>query len=182
VFEAICRLRFRVGLCLLSVSLAASVHAQKDRREPLTPKQQDQIAEAGIDPDARLDLYIKFANEHAQTIEAVSKRTEKARGKRLDSELQNFTAIVDELASNLDEYAGRKADIRKALKSLNESVAHWQEILKGVPKDPVTDIALQDATDSISDLSQDAKTYSSDQDAYFKEHKDAKGQEREEPK
>ena len=53
-----------VLFCLL---LAAPLDAQKEKREPLTDAQQDQIAEAGIDPVARVNLYVKFLNEHADT-------------------------------------------------------------------------------------------------------------------
>ena len=51
--------------CLL---LAAPLAAQKQKREPLTEKQQDQIEEAGIDPVARVDLYVKFLNDYCDTV------------------------------------------------------------------------------------------------------------------
>ena len=175
-------MQFLAGLCVLSFPLTILLHAQKDKHEPLTAAQQEQIAEAGIDPNERISLYTKFANERAQTIEGVGKRTEKGRGRRLDAELQDFTAIVDELATNIDEYGDRKSDLRKALKGLNEDVARWQTILKGLPKDPITEIALTDATEALSDLVDDTKKLTAEQEAYFKEHKDAAGQEREEPK
>ena len=57
-----------VFACLLTTaSLASPLSAQKQKREPLTEDQQDQIAEAGIDPVASVDLYVKFLNEHADT-------------------------------------------------------------------------------------------------------------------
>jgi hypothetical protein len=169
-------------VCLLSFASLVYVHAQKEQREPLTGPQQDQIAEAGIDPNARVGLYTKFTNEHAVTIGALGKRTEQGRGRRLDQELQDFSALVDEIASNLDEYGDRKADIRKSLKELNEAVPRWQGILKGLPKDPIAQIALDDATAALNDLADQTKKLVADQDAYFKEHKDAEGQDREEPK
>ena len=175
------RLRVVARLALIIIPLAILLPAQKDQREPLTEAQQDQIAEAGIDPDARIGLYTKFANEHAQVIESVGKRTEKGRGRRLDSELQGFAALIDELASNLDEFGGRKADIRKALKGLNDDVPKWQAILKGLPIDPISEIAQNDAAEALGDLASDLKQLTADQDAYFKEHKDASGQDREEP-
>jgi hypothetical protein len=168
-------------LCFFAIPIPILLHAQKDKRDPLTPDQQDKIAEAGIYPDERLGLYTKYAEERIQRIAGLGKRIESGRGKRLDSELQDFTAIVDELASNLDTYGDRKADIRKSLKELNEKLPKWQEILAGLPKDPVSAVAQRDATEAVGDLSDDAKRYAAEQDTYFKEHKDAKGQEREEP-
>ena len=95
-----------VSLCIL---LAAPLCAQKQKREPLTDTQQEQIAEAGIFPAARIDLYVKFTSEHADTIRGLIKRAKgPARSRRIDDELQDFTALMDELGDNLDVYAGRK--------------------------------------------------------------------------
>ena len=107
--------------CLL---LAAPIAAQKQKREPLTEKQQDQIEEAGIDPVARVDLYVKFLNEYSDTIKGLIPRAKStARSHRIDDELQDFAALLDELSSNLDLYGDRKADIRKSMKPMNEAIA-----------------------------------------------------------
>lgn len=166
---------------LLFLSAAHPLRAQRDQHETLTASQQEQIAEAGIDPNARIALYTKFTNEHAQTIEGLGKRHEAGRGRRLDGELQNFASLIDELSSNLDEYGDRKSDIRKALKGLNETLPRWQVILHGLPNDSAYEVSRNDAGDALSDLTDQTKKLTADQDAYFKEHKDAKGQDREEP-
>jgi hypothetical protein len=181
VFKFMRKRWFVAALCFLAIPSFNLIHAQKDKRDPLTPDQQEKIAEAGVYPDERLSLYTKFADERIQRIAGLGKRTESGQGKRLDSEIQDFTAVVDELASNLDTYGDRKADIRKSLKDLNEDLPKWQEILSGLPKDPVTEVARRDATEALNDLLEDAKRYAAEQETYFKEHKDAKGQEREEP-
>ena len=49
---------------------------------------------------------------------------------RLDGELQDLTALMDELGTNLDVYSDRKADIRKALKALNDAAPRWLGILR----------------------------------------------------
>jgi hypothetical protein len=173
-----------IFLCLwLALPLALPLHAQKIKREPLTQEQQDQIAEAGIDPAARVDLYIKFLNEHAETIKGLIPRAHTgARSARLDGDLQDLAALMDELGDNLDVYSDRKADIRKSLKGLNEGVQHWQEILNSLPSEPGFEISRRDALDSSNDLATQAKQITTDQTEYFKEHKDEKGQDREEPK
>ena len=80
--------------------------AQKDKPEPLTDAQQDQIAEAGIFPVVRVGLYIKFLDEHSDTIKGLIPRAHtEARVRRLNGELQNFSALMDELGDNLDVYA-----------------------------------------------------------------------------
>jgi len=168
------------ALCL---ALATLLPAQKEKREPLTEVQQDQIAEAGIDPVARVDLYVKFLGEYADTIRGLIKRAKSpARARRLDDELLDFSALMDELGDNLDVYSGRKADLRKSLKGLNEGVLNWQGVLHDLPSEPGFELSLKEALDSSNDLVEQAKQITADQEAYFKAHPDEKNQDRAEPK
>jgi len=171
------------AIFLLCVLASAASPAQKEKREPLTEAQQDQIAEAGIDPPARVSLYVKFLDEHAETIRGLIQRAKSpARAHRLDGELQDFAALMDELDDNLDVYSGRKADLRKSLKELNEGVKNWQGVLHELPTEPGFELSLKDATASASDLADQAKQITADQTAYFEAHPDEKGQDRWEPK
>lgn len=164
-------------LCMLTPAFA-----QKEHRDVLSPAQIEEIREAGIDPDGRIKLYTKFLNERADTIEGLTKRGHSApRAHRLDKELQDFTALMDELGSNLDEYGDRKADLRKSLKTLNESAQRWMTILHNLPSEPGFDLSLKDATEGGQDLADEAKQMLTDQTAYFNEHKDQRGQDRVEP-
>jgi len=168
---------------LLALVAAAPLAAQRRKPEPLTDAQQEQIAEAGIDPVARVGLYVKFLNERADTIKGLIPRAHTAaRGSRIDNELENFSALMDELGDNLDVYSDRKADIRKSLKGLNESVQRWQGVLKDLPSEPAFEISRQDAIESSNDLADQTKKLTADQTAYFNLHKDEKGQDRYEPK
>jgi hypothetical protein len=170
-------------LVAVSLHICAPLHAQKEKPEPLTPDQQDQIAEAGIFPVERVGLYVKFLDEHSDTIKGLITRAHTtARIQRLNGELENFAALADELDDNLDVYSERKADIRKSLKGLNEGVARWQAILHALPSEPGFELSLKEAFDSVGDLSDQAKQISTDQEAYFKAHPDEKNQDRYEPK
>ena len=55
-------------LCLLGCLRRSA--AQKQKREPLTEAQVEKIAEAGIDPNARVVLYTQYLNEHADAIKS----------------------------------------------------------------------------------------------------------------
>ncbi|MGA7341868.1 MAG: hypothetical protein WBE72_03335 [Terracidiphilus sp.] len=168
---------------LLPLLLTAPACGQKTKPEPLTDAQQEQIAEAGIDPVARVDLYVKFLNERADSIKGLIPRAHSAnRSARIDSELQDFTALMDELGDNLDVYSDRKADIRKSLKPLNESIQRWQSLLNGLPSESGFELSRRDAIESSNDLADQAKQLTADQTAYFALHKDEKGQDRAEPK
>jgi hypothetical protein len=172
-----------LAVALLLFVTCAPLRSQKEKREPLTEAQQDQIAEAGIDPAARVDLYVKFLNEHADTIKGLIPRAHSgARNSRLENELEDFTALMDELGDNLDVYSDRKADIRKSLKGLNEGIERWQQMLNSLPSEPGFELSRKDALESSNDLSAQARQITADQEAYFKEHKDEKGQDRAEPK
>jgi len=171
-------------LLLLATPLCAQpLLAQKDKREPLTEAEIEQIREAGIFPSQRIDLYTKFLNQHADTIKSLTARKKNdARAQHLDDELQDFTALMDELGSNLDTYSDRHADIRKALKPLSESTDRWLGILRALIGEPTFDLARKEAIESGEDLADEAKRLLTEQTEYFKEHKDEANQERAEPK
>jgi len=166
-----------------SLLLTAPLNAQKQKREPLTEAQIEQIREAGIDPDGRVSLYAKFLNEHADVIKGLSGRVRSpARSRRLDDELQDFTALMDELGANLDVYSDRKADIRKALKPLPDSVQRWLGMLRALAGEPGFDLARKEAIESGEDLAEQATRLLKEQTDYFEQHKDERGQDRAEPK
>jgi len=179
-------MRFRSAMLVLFVAasvLTQPLLAQKEKREPLTEAELEQIREAGVDPNLRVALFTKFLNEHADTIKGLTTRAKgPSRSHRLDDELQDFTALMDELDDNLDVFSDRHADIRKSLKTLTQSTARWQGILHELAGDPVFDLARKEAIESGEDLSEQAKRMLAEQTAYFDLHKDEQGQDRAEPK
>ncbi|MGA2217393.1 MAG: hypothetical protein ABSG51_04865 [Terracidiphilus sp.] len=167
----------------LSLFLAVPLYAQMDKREPLTGPEIEQIREAGIFPNDRVNLYTKFLNEHADTIKGLTNHSKSpSRAHRLDEELQDFTALMDELGSNLDTYSDRHADIRKALKPLTEATPRWLGILNALAGEPGFDLARKEAIESGEDLADQAKRLLTEQTDYFALHKDEVGQDRAEPK
>lgn len=166
--------------CLLS---AAQAHPQKEKREALSEAQIEEIRDAGIDPNKRVALYTKFLDQHAETIKGLTSRARSdGRARRLDNELQDFTALMDELGSNLDVYSDRKADVRKALKPLTETSQHWLGMLRALAGEPGFDLSRKEAIESAEDLADEAKRMETEQTEYFKLHKDEQGQDRAEPK
>lgn len=173
----------RLSLSMLAIALLpAPLVAQKEHRQPLTPAQVDQIREDGIYADDRIHLYTKFINEHVDSIKGLGERGRSSgRTRRLDDELQDLTALMDELGSNLDQYGDRKADIRKSLKGLNDATPHWLQVLNDLHPEPGFDLSRKEAIDSGKDLADQASQLLKDQSAYFDLHKDQRGQERAEP-
>ena len=167
-------------VCLLFASL---LPAQKQKREPLTEDQIEKIREAGVDPDQRVRLYTQFVNEHVDVIKGLTNRAKSAaRGRRLDSELQDLTSLMDEFGSNLDVYSDRHADIRSSLKPLPAAAQHWLSILRALAGEPGFDLARKEAIESGEDLADQATRLLREETEYFNLHKDQQGQELEEPK
>lgn len=178
-------MRTSVGILglMTALLLTGPVAAQRNQRPILTNAEVEQIREAGIYPDERIKLYTKFVDEHVDTIKNLTGRPHSmARAQKLDQALQDLASLMDELGSNLDQYGDREADLRKSLKALNEAIPKWQEALKALPSEPLFDLSQKDAIDSSKDLSDQASQMMQAQDAYFKLHKDEKGQDRAEPK
>jgi hypothetical protein len=171
---------FCILFCLL---LAVPLFAQKDKPEPLTEAQIEEIREAGIAPNERVSLYTKFTSEHADSIKSLTNRSKSlARAKRIDEELQDLTALMDEFGSNLDVFSERHADIRKSLKPLTEAADRWLGILRALPGEPSFDLARKEAIESGQDLADQAKRLLTEQTEYFNLHKDEQNQDRAEPK
>jgi hypothetical protein len=166
--------------CLLIVQ---PLFAQKEKPEPLTEAQIEQIREAGIFPNERVKLYTKFISEHAETLKSLTTRAKSiARVKRIDEELQEITALMDEFGSNLDTLSDRHADIRIGLKPLPEAADHWLSVLRALPGEPGFDLARKEAIESGEDLADQAKRLLTEQTTYFNIHKDEQNQDRAEPK
>lgn len=174
----------RLSFATLALLLAiAPLQAQKQQREPLNPAQIEKIREAGIYPSDRIKLYTQFVDERAATIKGLTNRSKSAaRARRLDDELQDLTALMDELGSNLDVYSERHADLRVSLKPLAEASQKWLGILRALAGEQGFDLARKEAIESGQDLADQAERLLREQTDYFNLHKDEKGQERAEPK
>jgi hypothetical protein len=167
---------------LVAVLAAVPLAAQKDKPEPLTEAQIEEIREAGIDPNERVSLYTKYTTEHADAIKGLTSRAQSlARAKRIDEELQDLTALMDEFGSNLDVFSERHADIRKSLKPLTEATDRWLGILRALPGEPSFDLARKEAIESGEDIADQAKRLLTEQTEYFNLHKDEQNQDRAEP-
>jgi hypothetical protein len=168
---------------LFTLLHAHPLAAQKDKPEPLTEAQIEEIREAGDQPNERVGLYTKYTGEHADAIKGLTSRGKSpARSRRIDQELQDLTALMDEFGSNLDVFSERHADIRKALKPLTEATDRWLGILRALPGEPSFDLARKEAIESGQDLADQAKRLLTEQTEYFNLHKDEQGQDRAEPK
>lgn len=169
-------------LFLICLACTAPLPAQRHEREPLTAAQIDKIRESGIDPSSRVKLYTQFVDEHVETIKALAVRKHSsAWAHRMDEELLDLTALMDELGSNLDVFSDRKADVRKSLKPLAEATQRWLSTLRALPTAPPFDLSRKDAIAGAEDVAEQATQMLKEQTEYFNLHKDQRGQDRVEP-
>jgi len=123
--------------CLfLPLCLCLPLFAQK-RSDPLTPAEIDQLRDAAMDPEPRMKLYVAFARARLVKLEqmrADPKVTDRAH--QTHTMLEEFLTIYNELNDNLDNFEGRKADLRKALKVVIEGDTDFQAKLRAIKGDP----------------------------------------------
>jgi len=166
-------------LILLPVALAGPLCAQHVRTATLSESEVESVREAAVFPEMRVSLYTKFLDQRATRIKDLGGRPKSAqRVLKMDDLLQDFTALMDEMGSNLDQYTDRHSDIRKSLKALTEATPRWLTILRVLPGESGFDLARKEAIESGEELAGQATRLMAEQEAYFSTHKDEKGQER----
>ena len=106
-------------VALLVITLAAG--AEQRHRDPLSALEVDQLRDAAQDAETRLKLYVEFARARLQKLEQIRSNEKLAdRTEQTRTALQDFLDVYDELGVNVDTYADRGADLRKALKPVIE--------------------------------------------------------------
>jgi hypothetical protein len=123
------------GLFLLGC-LSSPVFAQR-RSDPLTPTEIDQLRDAAMEAEPRMKLYVAFARARLVKLEQMRsdpKITDRAH--QTHAMLEEFLTIYNELNDNLDNFEGRKADLRKALKVVIEGDNEFQAKLRAIKGDP----------------------------------------------
>src|SRR2546428_5917361 len=124
--------RHRVTCCALSLLLSCAAWSER-RHDPLTPLEVDQLRDTAMEPDLRLKLYIKFARARLASLEQVRSDPKVTnRGQETHDRLQDFLDVYDELNDNIDTYADRKEDLRKALKPIIEADTEFQAKLRAL--------------------------------------------------
>ena len=168
---------------LLVFLLLLAVVASARKRDPLTEAETDKLREVATEPYKRMKLLIEFADARLLAIDQMRSDPKLAdgRGKKIHDLLEDFTAILDEVNSNLDMYAGRplnkddKKDFRKGLKAVIEADNKFELKLRtlksAIDTDPQAKIdaqdyhyVLQDAVEALKSSADMAREYMNDKD------------------
>jgi uncharacterized coiled-coil DUF342 family protein len=153
------------------------------RHDPLTPAEIDQLRDTAQEPDQRLKLYVKFARARLASLEQVRSDPKVTdRGQETHDRLQDFLDLYDELNDNIDTYADRKEDLRKALKPIIEADTEFEAKLRAlknsgsVSKEELShyEFLLTNTIDTLDNSAQDHRQLLSEQEEAAKHRKKSK--------
>lgn len=163
-------------LCLIGAFLCVAprlAHAQANDNT-MTAAEIEKVREAAYVPTDRIEVFIKILDSRAKSIDdLLAKRRKPGREQDLHDLFDQFGAIADELNDNLDDYAPKHRDLRKALPKLLEATERWATSLRAAPDDPAYKVVRKIAVDAVQDVHEAAATLQTDQIAYFKAHPEA---------
>ena len=170
--------RFAIPILLLLLALGAV--AQQHHRDPLNELEIDKLRDAAQLPEVRLKLYVEFARvrlDKLQQVRADAKAPEREQQTR--EALQDFLDVYDELNTNVDTFADRKDDLRKALKPVIEAdtefgskLRAFKSSLANTPKEAESYAFLLDsALETVDGAAKDHRDLLAEQEEAFKHKK-----------
>ncbi len=186
----------RLAVYALAVCVCAgpflAVTAQE--REPLNDNEIGELREAAQEPLKRLRLYVSFSGSRLLDIDNLQgKNNVPDRGQHIHDLLQDFSTLIDEMDDNIDEYATRGQDMRKALPEVIKAETDYQTRLRTLQQTAMNDpkaaqeyraynFALEDAMESVRGSLEDAQKTLADQTEQFKELEEKQKQEKKKKK
>jgi DNA repair exonuclease SbcCD ATPase subunit len=160
--------------------LAVSAAAQQHQRDPLTDLEIDKVRDAAQLPDVRLKLYVEFARARLDKLEQVRADTKAAdREQQTRNALQDFLDVYDELDTNVDTFADRNDDLRKALKPVIEAdtefgakLRSFKASLASTPQEAESyAFLLSTSLDTVDSAAKDHRDLLAEQEEAFKHKK-----------
>jgi len=166
--------RVRCTVFLLSIVFAPSLRAQL-HQSALSEAEIEEVREARYVPSDCILLFVKFLDLRAKEIgDLYAKPRSPGREQDTHDLIEQFTSITDELDDNLDDYAPRHADLRKALPKVLEATERWATAIKSPPENEAYSVSRKIALESIRDLREATAQLTGEEDAWFKAHPPAK--------
>ena len=157
-------MRFVAATLLLASALLAQ------ERDFLTADEIDRVREAQ-DPNDRVVLYIKFAQERLGMLEQLLAKEKAGRSALIHDTLEDYAKIIDAIDTVADDALKRKVDISKGMALVaateKDMVARLKKIEDSEPKDLARyRFVLQNAIDTTQDSadlsSEDLKSRATD--------------------
>jgi hypothetical protein len=165
----------------LLLLITAGAAAQQHKRDPLNDLEIDKVRDAAQTPDVRLKLYVEFARARLDKIQQVrSDPKAENRDEAIGDNLQDFIDIFDELDDNVDTFADRGEDLRKALKPVIEADTEFGAKLRALKGSLATsrdqaakfDFLVNSALQAVDDAAKDHRDLLAEQETKFKDKKE----------
>ena len=160
--------------------LAMSAAAQHRHRDPLNNQEIDKLRDSAQLPDVRLKLYVDFARARLEKLQQIRNdaKSENRESQTRDA-LQEFLDVYDELDENVDTFADRKDDLRKALKPVIEAdtefgakLRAFRASLASTPKEAESyAFLLGSSIDTVDSAAKDHRDLLAEQEEAFKNKK-----------
>jgi chromosome segregation ATPase len=182
---------YALAVCACAGPLLA---ATAQEHEPLNDNEIGELREAAQEPLKRLRLYVSFSGSRLLDIDNLQgKNNAPDRGQQIHDILQDFSTLIDEMDDNIDEYAKRGQDMRKALPEVIKAETEYQTRLRTLQQTVMNDpkavqeyraynFALEDAMESVRGSLEDAQQTLADQTEQFKELEEKQKQEKKKKK
>lgn len=181
-------LRAALAMTMLVAFVLPSL-AQR-QRDPLNPKEVDELRDAAQDPPKRMKLLMSFAKARMEMIEHMRNDPALAgkNGADIEKLIDDIASLMDEIDDNLDMYNQRTEDLRKPLKGIIEMTTDFQVKLKTIKEASSAaelrryGFALEDAMDSVNESADSARAMLADQVAKRGKVKENEKEEKEDQK
>ena len=153
-----------VALCL------APLHAQQ-HESALTESEVETLRDTAYVASDRVLAFVKFLDERSGTIQDLATKPRKpGREQDIHDRYEQFTSIADELDDNLDDYAPKHRDLRKALPKLLAAADRWNTALKTPAPNDTYEVSRKLALEAVRDLRESATHLIDEQKAWFLAH------------
>ncbi len=141
----------RFALALMALALVALAQD----RDFLTADEADQVREAQ-EPNARLLLYVKFAQERMELLRQLMKSEKPGRTLLIHDTLEDYTRIIEAIDTVADDALKRKLDITIGMKDVAAAEKQLVEGLEKLNSTPPKDyaryeFAMQQAIETTRD-------------------------------
>jgi hypothetical protein len=168
-----------VGLIFVFCFIGQSGLPQTRDRDPLNPKEVDEMRESADYPDKRLELMISFARARMTSIDQLRANASNAKDRpmQIHDLLQDFSSLLDEIDDNVDMYGSHKTDMRKGLRLLIEADSEWALKLRSLKEQSPPEeleqysFVLENAREAVSDGADSARKELQEQNELAKEKK-----------
>lgn len=177
-------MKARIVLVLVFVICMALTPARAQRRsDPLTQEEIDLLRDSAVEPEPRMKLYVQFARARLVKLEQMRADPKvKDRPAQTHQMLEDFLSVYNELNDNLDNFEGRKADLRKAMRFVIEGDTEFQAKLRALKDDASAskeDVSqyqfiLSDTLETVDNSTADHRKLQSDEEEIWKRKKKTK--------